>query len=80
MQILQDAKMLYQCTNPLILWLVKKFFPSKKIAVFGYLKSAEFLQIPVNVNTEEIQMKVSSSKSFLNCFIPYVHSGSQESF
>lgn len=80
MQVLWDAKMLYQCTNPLIPWPFKKFFPSKKIVVFGFLKSAELLQIPVNVNKEEIQIKVSSSKFFLNCLVPYVHSGSQESF
>lgn len=80
MQIVQDAKRLYQCMNPLILWPVKKLSPSKKIVVFGFLKYAELLQIPVNVNKEEIQMKGSSSKSFLNCLVPYVPSGSQESF
>lgn len=52
--------MLYQHTNPLIPWLINKYFPSIKIIVFGFLKSAELLQIPVNVNKEEIQMKVQN--------------------
>lgn len=67
--------MLYQCMNRLILWLIKEFLPSKKVAF--RCKPAD---VSVNVNKEEIEMKVSSSKSFLNCVVPYVHSGSQDSF
>lgn len=60
LKIYWDTKMLYQHTNPLIPWLINKYFPLIKIIVFGFLKSAELLQIPVNVNKEEIQMKVQN--------------------
>lgn len=50
--------MLYQHMNPLITGLINKYFPSIRIIVFGFLNSAELFQIPVNVNKEEIQMKV----------------------
>lgn len=69
--------MLCQCMIRLILQLIKEFLPSKKIVAFIFLKSAD---VPVNVNKEEIEIKVLSSKSFLNCVVPYVHSGSQDSF
>lgn len=52
--------MLYQHMNPLIPRLINKYFPSTKIIVFGILKPAELFQIPVRVNKEEIQMKVSN--------------------
>lgn len=44
--------------NPLITGLINKYFPSIRIFVFGFLNSAELFQIPLNVNKEEIQMKV----------------------
>lgn len=52
--------MLYQHMNPLIPWLINKYFTSIKVVVFGFLKSAELLQILVSVNKEEIQMKVQN--------------------
>lgn len=63
--------MLQKHTNPLIVRLAENYFPTQKLLSLEFLRSEKPLQIPT---------KVLSSKSSLNCLVPYAHAVSQESF